>query len=74
MNDIVTENFDETVPLYIVFVVLDEISHCSSQIVGFRMSVPLIEKKEKNHALILWSERKKLCGSSIIRQVSQFSI
>ena len=48
LNDIVTENFDETVSLYIVFVVLDGISHCSSHIAGFRMSVPLIEKKEKN--------------------------
>ena len=51
LNDTVTENVDETVSLYIVFIVLDGISHCSSHIVGFRMSDPLIEKKEKNIVL-----------------------
>ena len=48
LNDIVTENFDETLSLYFVFIVLDGISHCFSHIVGFRMSVPLIEKEKKS--------------------------
>ena len=59
LNDIVTEDFDETVSLYFVLIVRVGISHCSSHIVGFRVSVPLIEKERKNHALILRSDRKK---------------
>ena len=47
LNDIVTEDFDETVSLYFVFIVVVGISHCSSHIVGFRVSVPLIEKEKK---------------------------
>ena len=47
--------------LIFVLIVCVGISHCSSHIVGFRVSVPLIEKeREKNHALILWSEEKIL--------------
>ena len=57
LNDIVTGDFDGTVSLYFVFIVLVGISHCSSHIVRFRVSVPLVEKK-KNHALILWSGEK----------------
>ena len=48
LNDIVTGDFDETVSLYFVFIVLVGISHCSSHIVRFRVSVPLVEKKKKS--------------------------
>ena len=52
LNVIVTEDFDETVSFYFVLIVCVGISHCSSHIVGFRVSVPLIEKEREKKIML----------------------